>query len=218
MKYLGDPSSGSYQGITASRNRFGQYKRTRAIPVNPASSYQTAVRARLATNASNWRSLTATQREGWGSFGSNITRADTLGQYYTLNGYEAFCLVNNNRLAAGDAVLTDPIAYDPPDPMTSVTLTATIASLSVAYTPTPVGAAERVFVALSPLRSAGRLYEGDLRLIAVTAAAGASPANVLAAYQARFGTPTVGSKIFCSVQRYAAGLLSPAILTSVIVA
>jgi hypothetical protein len=218
MKILDVPSSGSYAGITSSRNAFGQYRRTRATPVNPASTFQQAVRARLSGNAAAWKSLTSTQREGWHSLGSQIVRTDTLGQAYTLNGFQAYCLVNGNNLAAGNAAVADAPAYDLPDPIATVTPTLTTASFSVAWTVTPLGAAERIFISCSPQRSAGRSFEGDYRLISVGAAASASPSNILAAYQGRFGTPSLGQRIFIAVQRYAAGFLSTPINTSAVVA
>lgn len=169
-------------------------------------------------NADAWKALTSTQREGWGALGAQYVRYDALGQAYDLTGFQAYCSVNNNRLAAGDAVLADAPLFAPPAPVTTVTPTATSASLSIAYTPTPLSAGERAFISCSPMRSAGRGYESDFRLISVTAAAAASPANILAAYQARFGTPVTGSRIFVSVQRYLNGFLSQPVLTSVIVA
>lgn len=218
MKILDVPRSGSYQGITSSRNRYGQYVRTRATPVNPASSFQMAVRARLGTNASNWRDLTTAQRYGWGTLGGQIVRNDSLGQAYTLTGFQAYCLVNNNNLAAGNAVVPDAVLYATPDQIASLTPTATTSTFSVAFTVTPLGTGERIFVSASPQRTAGRSFEGDFRLISVSAAAGTSPVNIFAAYQARFGSPITGNRIFVSVQRYLSGFLSLPIDTSIIVA
>lgn len=218
MKILDVPQSGSVGGVTSSRNRYGQYRRTRANPVNPASSFQQAVRARMQLNSDAWKAITATQREGWGALGGQYQRYDALGQAYDLTGFAAFCSVNNNRLQAGDAVLADAPLYAPPAPITTVTPTATSASLSIAFTVTPLAAGERIFISCSPMRSAGRTFESDFRLITVSAAAAASPSNILAAYQARFGTPVTGSRIFVSVQRYLNGFLSTPILTSVVVA
>src|SRR5438876_229394 len=65
MKFLGEPRSGSLAGQTSSRNRFGQYVRSRATPVNPNSVAQAAVRARQSNNAAAWRTITDTQRAGW---------------------------------------------------------------------------------------------------------------------------------------------------------
>jgi hypothetical protein len=218
MKILDIPQSGSVAGVTSSRNRYGQYRRTRAIPVNPGSTFQTAVRARMQTNADNWKELTAVQREGWNSLGAMFSRTDSLGQTYNLTGFQAYCSVNNNNLAAGNATVADAPAFAIPDPITTVTPTATIATLSIAYTVTPLGAGERLFVFCSPPRTAGRLFENDYRLISVTAAAAASPANVFSAYSARFGAPVVGQKIFVAAHRYLAGFLSTPLTNTCIVA
>lgn len=217
MKLLNYPSSGSYQGLTFSRNRNGQYVRTRAIPVNPATTFQQVVRARLADNAQNWRDLTGTQRDGWAALGAQINRNDSLGQSYNLTGFQAYVLINNNKLAAGDATIADAPLLLPPDPILTLTPTITSASYSVAFTPTPLGAGERIFISAGPQRSAGRTFEGDFRLMVVSAAAGTSPQVILTAYQARFGSPVTGGRIFTSVQRYLAGWLSVPIITSTIV-
>lgn len=218
MKILDVPQSGSLAGTTSSRNRNGQYRRTRATPVNPNSTAQITARARLATNAAAWKSLTATQREGWQTLGAYFTRTDSLGQVYNMTGFQAYISVNNNQLNAGNAVLSDAPFYDIPNAIDTVTPTITAASYSVAYTVTPLLAGERIFISAGPQRSPGVGFEGDYRLIAVSAAAAASPFNLLATYVARFGTPVVGAKIFTSVQRYMGGFLSVPIATSTIVA
>jgi hypothetical protein len=218
MKILDVPRSGSYQGITSSRNAFGQYVRTRATPVNPNSSFQGVVRARLASNASAWRALTDVQRVGWAALGSGISRTDSLGQTYTLNGFQAYCLVNNNKLAAGDATVSAAPAIVTPVNIATATLTATNAVLSLAYTTTPLAASTRMFLYASKCRSAGRNFENDYRLISVTAAAAASPNNFFAAYQARLGTPVTGTCLFLAVQAYNGGFLSQPFLVRQIVA
>lgn len=205
MKILDVPRSGSYQGVTSSRNRYGQYVRTRATPVQPRTTFQLNQRARFSTNAAGWRGITDAQRAGWTDLGLMISRNDSLGQSYTLNGFGAYCSVNNNKLDAGDAVVSDaPAIVTPPD-LISVTLTASSVALSVAYTATPLGAGVRAFIYVSPQASAGRKFNGDYRLLAVTAAAAASPSNILAAYTARFGVPVTGNRLFLSVCTYQGG-------------
>jgi len=218
VKFLDVPKSGSLQGSVYSRNRFGQYVRSRATPVNPSTSAQGLVRARLAANAALWRTITAAQRAGWADLGLSMARTDSLGQTYTLNGFQAFCSVNNNNIAAGNAGVSDaPALVTPPALLTSV-ITLTAASFSVAYTVTPLGAGARLFSFVSPQRSAGRAFEGDFRLLAVSAAAAASPANLLAAYTAKFGVPVITNRIFMSFQVYTAGFLSGPHVTSAVVA
>ncbi len=217
MKILDVPQSGSMAGTTSSRNRYGQYRRTRAIPVNPASANQVSVRNRMSVNSAAWRDLTDAQRAGWEDLALLMNRTDALGSSYTLNGFGAYCSVNNNQLAAGNSVLSDAPALASPSTITTCTPTLTAASFSLAFTPTPLGAAIRLFVYLSPQRSAGRTYESDLRLTYVSAAALASPANVLANYTARFGVPVVGNRIFIGCRVYEGGFLSGAFRTSAVV-
>lgn len=218
MKILDIPRSGSFAGTTSSRNRFGQYVRSRSTPVNPNSGAQAAVRARLGSNAIAWRALTDDQRAGWESLGQLISRTDSLGQAYTLNGFSAYCLVNNNKLAVGDAVVAAAPAITAPLNVVTCTLTLTSASFSVAYTATPLAANTRLQIFASPQRSTGRSFEADYRLIASTAAAAASPHNLLAAYTARFGAPVTGNRIFLSLIAYQGGFQSAPFNLSQVVA
>lgn len=218
MKFLGPPSSGSAAGTTWSRNRFGQYTRNRRAPVNPNTTQQGVVRARMAANAAAWRSLTNNQRAGWTSLGSFLSRADSLGSSYTLNGFMAYCSINNNRVAAGDAIVSDAPAQVTPSALLTATITLTAAAFSIAYTATPLSAGFRLFTYATAQGSAGRSYFGDYRLLAVSAAAAASPANVFAAYSAKFGVPVVGNRIGLSLAVYASGFLSGPLVTSAVVA
>jgi hypothetical protein len=146
-----------------------------------------------------------------------IQRTDSLGQSYTLNGFQAYCSVNSVNQAAGDATVADAPALTTPEAIATGTITLTDAAFSVAYTPTPLGTGERLFFYAGPQRSAGRQFEGDLRLIEVSAAAAASPLNVLTAYTARFGAPTTGNRIFMSLVRYSAGFESAPLLINQVV-
>jgi len=217
MKVLDVPSSGSVAGTTHSRNSFGQYVRTRAIPVNPSSVAQAVARASLGARAAAYRALTDAQRAGWESLGLMLTRTDSLGQTYTLSGLQAYVSVNALNAAAGNAVVADAPALTTPGTLTTAVITLTAAALSIAYTGTPLAAGVRLFSFASPQRSAGRNYESDYRLIAVSAAAAASPANIYAAYVARLGVPVVGNRIFFQFQLYQTGFLGAALKASQVV-
>jgi hypothetical protein len=218
MKVLVPPQSGSKEGVTASRNRFGQYIRTRAIPVNPSSAAQGLVRTRLSTNSEAWRALTSAQRAGWTGLGSSMVRSDALGQSYTLQGNQAYCSVNNNRLLQGLAVVADAPALTAVANIVTATITLTSASLSIAYTATPLAAATYLAVFASPQRSAGRNFEADFRFIKLSAAAGASPLVALTEYTAKFGVPVVGNRIFFSFTAITLGFESGPFVTSQVVA
>lgn len=218
MKFLGPTSSGSENGTTWSRNRNGQYTRRRAVPVQPRTPSQLNQRARMVTNAAAWRDLTSGQRAGWASLGLMITRSDSLGQSYDLTGFQAYCSINNNKLQAGDAAVSDAPAVVTPGDLLTATLTLTSAAFSIAYTATPLAAGVRLFIWCSPQRSAGRTFENDYRLIAVTAAAAASPHNLLAAYTAKFGAPVTGNRIFTHLETYEGGFKGQPFAVSQVVA
>jgi hypothetical protein len=172
----------------------------------------------MSANAAAWRTLTQAQREGWASLGLSMNRTDSLGQSYNLTGFQAYCSVNNNLDAMGSATVADAPALATPDALLTMTITLTAASFSIAYTPTPLPAGAKLFAFISPQRSAGRTFEGDYRLIQVSAAAAASPADVLASYTARFGVPVVGNRIFVSLVVVVGGFESGPLLGSAVVA
>jgi hypothetical protein len=218
MKYLGAPQSGSQANLTASRNRNGQYIRSRAIPVNPRSAKQGAVRARLAASAAIWRTLTADGRAGWADLAAGFHRKDSLGQDYTPTGFQMFCSVNNNLIACSLAGITAAPALVTPPSLTSATVTLTAASFSIAYTVTPLAASTYLMAFASPQRSAGRAFEGDFRLISFSTAAQASPMIILSPYTSRFGVPVVGNRIFLSLVTMCGGFVSGPLITSAVVA
>jgi len=172
----------------------------------------------MSLNAAAWRGLTDAQRAGWLSLGLMISRSDSLGQSYTLNGFGAYCSVNNNNLFAGNAAVSDAPAITTPPDLLTATITLTAAAFSIAYTTTPLAAGVRLFIRTSPQQSAGRKFNGDYRSVAVTAAAAASPANILAAFTAKFGVPVVSNRIFLSLQTYQLGFLSSPFNVSQVVA
>jgi hypothetical protein len=171
----------------------------------------------MSANAAAWRTLTDAQRAGWSDLGASMSRSDSLGQAYTLTGFMAFCSVNNNLVAAGAATVTAAPALSTPPALLTATVTTTGGTLSAAYTVTPLAAGTKLFSYVSPQRSAGRSFEGDFRLLQVSAAAAASPANLLAAYTAKFGAPVIGNKIFFSFRCELNGFLSGPLITSTVV-
>jgi hypothetical protein len=199
MKLLTVPSSGSQAGITNSRNRFGQYVRSRAIPVNPNTVAQGNARARMSASSQAWKALTNSQRAAWSDLGASMSRKDSLGQTYTLQGNQAYASINNMRNLCGLAPIADPPAVSAPVGLATVTPTISTSAFSIAYTATPLGAATYLALFASPQRSAGRSYESDYRFIKLSTAAQASPLVATSEYTAKFGIPVIGNKIFVSL-------------------
>lgn len=72
------------------------------------------------------------------------------------------------------------------------------ATLSIAYTATPLAAGTKLLIECTRQVSAGInfLPRSEYKTVTVTAAAAASPANILSAYTAIFGALVSGQKIF----------------------
>jgi hypothetical protein len=172
----------------------------------------------MSANAADWRTLTDAQRAGWTSLGESMTRSDALGQVYTLTGFQAFCSVNGNLLNIGGTVLTTAPALVTPAALTSASVTTTAGTLSLIFAASPLDAGAKLLVFAGPGRSAGRGFEGDYRLVHVSAAAQATPANILSDYTVKYGVPVVGLKIFFSIQVSIGGFVSGPIIISKVVA
>lgn len=104
MKYksaLTTSASGSVDGMTASRNRFGRYLRARAVPVNPNTGFQVQARAAFTTLVTRWiETLTAAQREAWRDYASNVPVLDALGDPINITGQNWYIACNVPRLQA----------------------------------------------------------------------------------------------------------------------
>lgn len=131
-------ASGSVGGTTFSRNRGGPYMRTRAIPVNPGTPQQSAVRALLAQLTSLWSTtLTAVQREAWDTYALNVPLPNPLGEPRNVGGLGMYIRSNVGRLQAALArVDAAPTLFNLGDytAPTIVSVTSVGAAISVGFT------------------------------------------------------------------------------------
>ena len=190
-------------GQVASKNRHGAYMRNKVTPVNPKSSFQVSVRARLSSLASAWRGLTAAQRLAWNAAVSDYKKTDIFGDIQNPSGFNLFVKLNTNLLNIGIAQITDP-----PLPVAVTVFTAfTVAAAEGAQTMTatvapatlPVG--EKIIIRATPALSAGKTFvKSEFRQISVVAAVVAGSIDLAATYIAKFGPiGAAGSKIFVEI-------------------
>lgn len=207
MKFLGPPASGSQAGTTSSRNRFGQYLRTRAVPVQPRTPKQTANRAIFTIGSSAWRGLTDPQRTAWNDYAAQITRNDSLGSGYSPTGAE---LYTGSVIAIQSGGQTDPplslpayfmsitaMAYVDPSPgpeALTATLNTTGANNSlIVETSGPVSSGLTSAAAVRRWRS---LPSGADNLFASLFSMGATTVDLLTAYKNLFPSPLTGQVIW----------------------
>jgi hypothetical protein len=210
MKYtpsaLVSEFSGAQGSTVASHNRFGPYFRNRTIPINPNTGAQVAVRNTLKAASQAWRALTDAQRAAWEAVAATIPKLDALGRTYFQTGQEFYVSTQLavKQYSAAAAFTTDPAGIVTPIDLVSFTPTATagIPTFSIAYTATPLAANTKLVVYTTMQLSAGIQFVNNSlkRQIFLSAAAAASPANVLAAYNAMFGTLVAAKKIGISAR------------------
>lgn len=190
-------------GTVFAKNRGGAYMRTKVTPVNRQTSFQSTVRNRLGSFAQGFRGLTQDQILAWNSAVDNFKGTDIFGDIKTPSGINLYVKLNANLSRVAIAAITDPPL--PSSVAVITTLSAAAAagtpSFSVVFTPTPVPADTSFVISVTKQKSPGQsFFGGQYTDIAVKAAAATSPANILAAYNAKYGTLIAGQKIGVKIQ------------------
>lgn len=180
MKFSGSfasGASGSMGGITASRNRGGQYIRRRAVPVNPNTARQATVRSIFNDLVQAWNNvLTGVQREAWTLYANNTPRVNSLGSPITLTGQQAFIGANTARVQSGGSVVSAaPIIFNTGESVSGILTIntetpfalgvdgANLSSVATFASPTDAIGALLVYIG-RPQNNSRRFYKGPYQL------------------------------------------------------
>lgn len=187
------------------------------MPTQPRTVSQVTQRARLSDMSAGWRGLTATQIASWNAFANSFTVTNSLGSTITLTGHQCYVKVNTVNLLNGVAAVSTPPALPAfvANTITALTSTAGTPTLAVAGA-TPAGSTVYMYF-VSPQQSAGRNYNGQFYWIVTGTTFTAGSFNLLTAYEAKFGAPIAGKKIFLKVVQSQAGMQDNGTLYSCIV-
>jgi hypothetical protein len=215
--------SGKIAGQVFGRNKAGSYIRNWAKPVNPVTPSQAAVRAIFQTQSAFWAAIGSSDRDAWNAQAKLIERINKLGETYVPSGRQYFMELNNSLEQAGlSQIATPPVSPLPPAAVVGDVLTATQASgvltvLSFVWATPTAGAPEVLVIEGAPPSADTKTNVNvQYRQVAVVASDG-SPANILAAYIALFGSAVAtGDLIRLRVTTLdgATGYRSASILTS----
>jgi len=94
--------SGAVGGLVGSHNQGGMYFRARAIPTDPQSSAQEAIRNAVTTLSNSWSgTLSQAQRDAWEVYAVNVPLTDVFGDSRTRSGEQHYIRSNVPRLQAG---------------------------------------------------------------------------------------------------------------------
>lgn len=191
---------GKINGHVASRNRGGAYIRTKVSPLNPQSIAQMAARARLVVPSQGWRALSQAVRDAWDAATGDFARTDVFGNLRNPSGKNLYSQLNVNLANAGQAAITNP---PQPAGAGAVIAGALVITNGGAKTIAHTGdtAGHTIIVRATPGVSPGRSFvKQDYRIISTFTGGTASPEDIATAYEAKFGEPAVGTKVFVSLQ------------------
>jgi len=217
MKFTPGPmigaASGSVGGQVFSRNRYGAYVRTRAIPVNPNTLAQQNARRRLSTYSANWQYLTASQQLSWNAWAVQNPIINTLGASQALTGQAAYVGVNTRLAQATDTTIVVPPLTPAPSSLATLTGTWDIGAgnFELDFTAAPLSADDRLWCQAAVVFSPGISYVKHLlRVVSITAKAQATGLDLQAPIEAIFGALQVGHTVhvWAAVFDSATGLLS----------
>lgn len=186
-------------GTVFSKNRYGAYTRTKVTPVNPNTTAQAEVRARLAARATAWRGLTELQRQSWIDAAPSFPFTDIFGNSKILSGQALYNKLNLQLAAAGRSpISTAPTPVAIPSLVSlDITSDAGTPTLSMAAGLTPVPAGFTLVVQATPSYGAGISFvKNKFRQVdAIAAATAVSAYDLLPAYQNVFSDPIALQKI-----------------------
>ena len=197
MKFLGNPSSGSQANSTFSHNRAGQYTRNRRTPVNPVGTGRRAtVRSFFSAASKYYASLTGSQQAAWAAYAGSYPYVDSLGQSIVLTGHQMCVAINVNLQNVGHAMVATPPVSNATIAPSIVTFTAVSAG---AITLTLAGAGlatDYVLEAFSAPQSSGTGFCKTFWQQTHVAANLGTAQILTTGYEAQFGIPTAGTRIF----------------------
>lgn len=195
--------SGKLNGSVFARNRGGSYVRNKTTPSNPQSTAQIAVRARLSGFSAQWKTLTQALRDAWSGASVNFAKSDVFGDPVIPTGSNLFTRVNSNIANAGGTVITAPPAligvFQPLE--ATLTVDAVTPEVTIDLDSTGIDA-NSVFIveATAPMSAGIANANNKYRQIGTLPSATVFPYDATAMYEAKFGAPVVGKKVFARIK------------------
>ena len=185
----GQQRSGKQGGMVWSHNASGPYVRNRAIPVNPNTSRQIAVRNAVRSLSIAWQNeLTDFNRGAWDVYAANIAWRNKLGQAITLTGMNHYIRSNTPRVMnAIPRVDIAPSVFDLAEAELELAVTASAATQDLTITgrdpATWIGEAGawQFFTMGIPKNSGVKFFGGPYRQATATPGAGPPPFPVVIA-------------------------------------
>ena len=192
---------GKIGGHVASKNRAGAYLRTKVTPINPNTVAQKQARGVLASLSQSWSHLDDGQRQGWNDAVKEWGTTDIFGDIKNPSGINLFVKLNANLISAGFSTLLEvPAKVDAPATyLTDAVLSTSTGVLTLILSDTSAHGLVGVVRSTPKLSSGVSFVKSQFRVIGHNQVVD-DVLSLNGAYQAKFGTPTIGSNMYVSLQ------------------
>jgi len=202
--------SGKLNGSVAVRGKSTAYFRNRVMPINPNTNAQQFVRQRFSIVSKAWSSLTQTQILAWNSAVANWKYSNLFADIKELSGKALYQKLNQNLITSNLSIINDPPTKVPFPTIEfgfiNALVVPNISFNSEIIINTDSGEYDGCIIiveATAPL-SAGTTNAGSkFRVITELGSSNYSIGdnfNIAPAYIAKFGLPTVKTKIFVRIK------------------
>jgi hypothetical protein len=207
-KIINIPISGKVGLNVDMPGRYGQVRRNWVIPSNPETAAQLAVRSRLATCISGFKSLTQAQQDTWNSAARAQSTRSRLGTNGPMTGLQLYTKLNSTLLMLGQEAITAPpgvtVLGDPAPQGLVITNTGGTIALKLTC-PTSPGE-NTVLRGAAPVSSAVRRTP-QVQVLGTCPAPAQGSATITSLYTAKHGTPVEGDQIFITAEVMVNGYL-----------
>jgi len=200
--------SGALGNDVFAHNRHGAYVRRRVVPTSVFNTYTLKIRNILTISSRAWGGLTVEKQQAWNTWAQSHPITDRLGQKQVLFGAACYTQLNSRLLFAGDTAIDLPPTAAAPAPLTTLTavLDASAHTAVLTTAPTPLGAANRLWVNVAVKNSLGAKYMANTyKLVTVSAKNQATGLGIGAALELRFGTLLAGEIYTISAMLFDSG-------------
>lgn len=188
-------------GHVASKNRAGAYLRTKVTPVNPQSSFQSAVRSVFAAISQAWGSLTQAQRNAWNNAVESWSRTDIFGDIKNPSGFNLHQQLNINMSTVEQSFFTSPPEKIGVESPAIVSLTGSEAggTLDLVWDANTVADTYAIVYATGPVSPGTTFVKSQYRKMGFEDANAETNLDIATAWEARHGTITQGDKVFAKL-------------------
>lgn len=199
---------GKVGGIIYSANKAGPFVKSWARGSNPRTFLQTVHRSSLSGFAIAWKTLSGSEQSAWDTYAALPAQdlTNSLGETYSISGFNWYIRINLNRLSAGDAftkiapTLTVPTA--PTIDTMTVSETDSASDTFITLQAGSPGLGERLVIKAVLVSSSGVLVMAKVTTFMLTQelAIGVLDIPFKPELLTHFGTAQVGQRCFATIQ------------------